>query len=67
MNPTQSDIEARDQFIVEWSNIRESILPEHLFDAANSFYDQACKMGAGGWDGTSQLEKDGRINQDLDT
>lgn len=67
MKPSSEGLEARDQFITEWLNMRESMPPEHIFDAANSYYDMACQMGAEGWDGTSQLEKDGRINQDLHT
>ena len=67
MNPTPEGLEARDQFVAEWNSIREHIPPEQLFTQANEYYDTACRMGAEGWDGTSQLEKDGRINQDLDT
>lgn len=65
LEPTVDEIEARDQFIAEWENMRSSVL-EHLYEAANQYYDMACQMGAEGWDGTSQLEKDGRINQDLE-
>ena len=66
MKPSQEGVVARDQFSTEWLNMRDSLAPEHLYEAANNYYDMACKMGAEGWDGTSQLEKDGRINQDLD-
>lgn len=66
MKPSDEELTARDQFIKEWLDMRSSILPQHLYEAANRYYDTACQMGAGGWDGTSQLEKDGRINQDLE-
>lgn len=66
MKPSEEGLIARDQFIQEWLSMRDSLMPEHLYTAANNYYDMACDMGAEGWDGTSQLEKDGRINQDLE-
>lgn len=57
---------ARPQFILEWLQIRKVIPSERIHLAANQYYDHACEMGAIGWDGSSQLEKDGGINQHLE-
>jgi hypothetical protein len=63
--PTPEGIEARDQFAKEWLDMRNAITPELLLQAAQQYFDTAALMGAEGWDGSTQLEKDGRINQDL--
>lgn len=67
MKPSLDGLDARDEFAKEWLNIRDTITPDLLVKAAQQYFDTASQMGAEGWDGSTQLEKDGRINQDLDT
>lgn len=50
----------------EWKAVRNKIIPGQLVEAANLFYDAAQELVSSGWDGSTQLEKDGKINQHLD-
>lgn len=49
-----------------WEEIRGFIPEDNRYEAANIFYDRFTDYDADDWDGESTLEKDGKINQDLD-
>lgn len=54
------------EFAATWNEIRGFIPEQNRKEAANFLYDLAAELDVDDWDGTSQLEIDGHINQDLD-
>lgn len=49
-----------------WTEIKGFIPEGSRKEVANMLYDKVCDLDADDWDGTSELEKDGNINQELE-
>jgi hypothetical protein len=49
-----------------WLEIKGFIPEGNRKEVANMLYDKVCDLDADDWDGISQLEIDGNINQNLD-
>lgn len=55
------------EFAETWEHIRPLIPEGSRKEAASYLYDLSGELDVDDWDGSTLLEKDARINQDLDT